>query len=127
VSKKTHTGRLSVEMAAGDLRHQVTIQQSVEAPDTFGGAGTPTTWTTYAVVWAAIEPGSAREFIEAQQQSAEKTVTIRIRYLAGVTPKMRVLYQDPDRGQRLFDIQGVIDIDERRRHMHLISIERNVG
>ena len=120
-------GRFSVAMNAGELRHKVTIERPVEAADSFGGAGTSTTWQTFAIVYAAIEPGSAREFIAAQQLAADQTTTIRIRYLAGLTPKMRVCYQDPVRGARYYDIQGVIDIDERRRHVHLICIERNVG
>lgn len=119
-------GRFSVVMRANELRHQITIQQLVESPDSFGGAGASTVWQTFAVVSAAIEPGSAREFISAQQVAAEQTTTIRIRYLAGVTPKMRVVYQDPNRGQRTYDIQGVIDVDERRRHMHLVCVERRV-
>ena len=120
-------GRFSVVMAAGELRHKIVIERQVEASDSFGGAGVPTTWETFATVYAAIEPGSAREFIAAQQLSADQTTTIRIRYLAGLTPKMRVRYDDPQRGARYFDIQGVIDVDERRRHMHLICVERNVG
>jgi SPP1 family predicted phage head-tail adaptor len=121
------TGRFSVALAAGELRHKIVIEQPVEAPDTYGGAGVPTAWQTFATVYAALEPGSAREFVSAQQLNAEQTTTIRIRYLVGLTPKMRVRYDDPERGARTYDIQGVIDIDERRRHMHLICVERNVG
>ncbi len=122
-------GRFSVAMAAGELRHKITIECVVEAPDSFGGVGATTVWETYKTLYAAIEPGSAREFIAAQQQSADQNTVIRCRYndALGVTPKMRVVYQDPNRGARYYDIQGVIDIDERRRHLHLICIERGAA
>lgn len=103
-------------MKAGDLRRRVTIQQPVESEDQFR---TPAvSWEPYATVWAAVEPLSGREFIEAQNTKSELSVRIRMRYLAGVTPGMRVLY-----GARIFDIKVVIDLEERHREMHLMCSE----
>lgn len=112
--------RGAVEVNAGSLRHPVQIQRPVDVTDGFGAAGQQN-WETIATVWAAIEPASAREFVTAQQMAAEVNTLIRIRYFPGITPKMRVLY-----GTRWFDIQGIIDVDERHRHLHLVCVERNV-
>lgn len=105
-------------MNAGQLRHRITIQQSTETKDQYKR---PTTgWSDYATVWAAVEPLRGREFLLAQNTNIELTVRVRIRYLHGVTPGMRVLY-----GGRIFDIQSVIDVEERHREMHLMCTEVN--
>jgi len=106
-------------MRAGNLRHRVIIQHLVETLDEYK---TPTiTWQDYATVWASVEPIRGREYIELQNTNSELTVRIRIRYLPGVTNDMRVLY-----GSRVFNIQSVIDINERHREMELMCIE-NTG
>jgi SPP1 family predicted phage head-tail adaptor len=113
---------MPIAKGTASLRHQVQIQQLIEVSDTFGGAGTQQ-WQTVpgGLVWGAVEPASVREYITAQQMAAEATTTIRIRYHPGITPKMRVLY-----GTRTYDIQGIIDVDERHIEMRLICIERNL-
>jgi SPP1 family predicted phage head-tail adaptor len=113
---------MPIAKGTASLRHQVQIQQLTEVSDSFGGAGTQQ-WATIAggTVWAAVEPASVREYVTAQQMAAEATTTIRMRYHAGVKPKMRVLY-----GSRVFDIQGIMDVDERHIELRLICIERNV-
>lgn len=103
-------------MRAGELRHRVTIQQKSVTRDSFGAE--TVSWTDVAVVWAAIEPLQGREFFSAQQVNAEVTTRIRIRYRSGITPAMRVLF-----GSRAFDIQGIINIEERNRELHLMCKE----
>ena len=49
-----------------------------------------------------------------------------MRYLSGVTPKMRVSYTDPDDGVRTLDITSVIDVNETRRETHLLCTEREI-
>lgn len=103
-------------MRAGELRHRITIQRAVEVSDDLK---TPTvTWQDVATVWAAVEPLSGREYLLAQNVNAELTVRIRIRYRPGVTPGMRVLYNG-----RVFDIQAVIDVEERHRELQLMCKE----
>jgi len=124
----------------GKLRHRITIQEPISIQDTYGqpnvwidvgapsGIGNITDevitaaiaepWADVATIWASIEPLSGREFFAAQQVNAEVTTRIRTRYLAGIKSSMRVVY-----GSRIFDIQSIIDIEERHTEMHLMCKE----
>lgn len=93
-------------MRAGALRHQITIQSATETQNAFGEPAK--TWATFATVWAAIEPISGREFYQNRQIGGEISHRVEMRYLSGVTPKMRILY-----GSRYFDIESVINEKER--------------
>jgi len=103
-------------MRAGRLRHKVTIQDYTESQNTFGEV--TKNWTDYATVWAAVEPVKGREFWESQQINAEITTKVTLRYLAGVKPKMRILYDT-----RIFEIDSVINVDERNRELQLLVKE----
>ncbi len=107
-------------MRAGQLRHKIKIQQKTTTKDS---EGIPfETWTDFAAVWAAIEPLQGREFFSAQAVNAQVTTRIRIRYQAGISPTMRVSY-----GTRVFDIQAVIDVEERHRELQLMCQEVIAG
>ncbi|MGB9845892.1 MAG: phage head closure protein, partial [Desulfotomaculales bacterium] len=84
-------------MNAGQLRHRVIIQRPTETKDQYKRPAIG--WADFATVWAAVEPLSGREFLLAQNTNTELTIRVRIRYLRGVTPGMRVKY-----GDRVFDI-----------------------
>ncbi|MDA8212164.1 MAG: phage head closure protein [Clostridia bacterium] len=103
-------------MNAGELRHRVKIQQKSVTRDSFGAESV--TWSDVATVWAVVEPLRGREFFGAQQVNAEVTTRIRIRYRSGVVPTMRALY-----GSRVYDIQSVINLDERNRELQLMCKE----
>lgn len=75
-------------MRAGQLRHEIEIQQTT---DTLDAAGQPTrSWTTFANVWASIEPVSGSELVVARQLDPKTTHKVTMRYLSGVTAKMRI-------------------------------------
>ena len=103
-------------MRGGRLRHRVIIQTPTEVNDSRGQA--IKTWATFATVYAAVEPISGREYFDAAQINAEITTKIIIRSLPGVTQKMRVSYDS-----RLYNIQSIININERDREMHLFCSE----
>ena len=103
-------------MRAGDLRHRVTLERKEANRDAYGGE--LVTWQPVATVWAAVEPLKGREFFSASQDNAEVTGRIRIRYMPGVVPTMRVRF-----GQRVFDIQAVIDPEERHEELQLMVRE----
>jgi SPP1 family predicted phage head-tail adaptor len=103
-------------MRAGKLRHQIVIQNMIESHNSY--AEVETSWVDYATVYAAIEPIQGREFFAALQVNAETTVRIRIRYLSGVTKKSRVTFEG-----RIYNIQSIIDADERHREMQLMCSE----
>lgn len=99
-------------MRAGQLRHRVTIQTASEAQDSFGQP--QPTWTTFAERFAEILPQSGREFVAARTVTPELTHLVRLRGVAGVTPKMRLLF-----GTRVFDILAAMAVEERSRELLL--------
>lgn len=103
-------------MNPGELRHRVTIQQPAENESSMGTVVEG--WQPYATVWAAVEPLRGREYLQTLETHSELTARIRIRYLAGITPNMRVLYNN-----RIFNIVAVIDVDERHRELQLMCSE----
>jgi SPP1 family predicted phage head-tail adaptor len=106
-------------MRAGQLRHRLRIEEPTEAQDAFGEA-IPAPWSPVATVWGAVEPRTGREpFVgEGAQFLAEADTLIRIRYRAGITHKMRVVF-----GSRVFNILYVADVMTRRRENHLLCEE----
>lgn len=106
-------------MRSGLLRHRVTIQQLVAAsPDQDAGGVPDETWTDLKTVWAAVEPLRGRELIAAQSTNSEVQGTIRIRYRAGVTPRMRCVFDS-----RYYDILAVTDHLERNKELVLMVRE----
>lgn len=105
-------------MNPGRLRHRITLQEYKEVLDEYK---TPIDegWEDVATVWASIEPIQGREYIQLQNTQSELTTRIRIRFRVGVKPSMRVLY-----GDRVFNIQSVIDFEERHIEMQLMCIEK---
>lgn len=79
-------------MRTGRLRHRIAIQQAAETQNDFGEV--VKSWYNIAEVWAAIEPLSGREYLEAKQLDAALTSRIRIRHLPGVKPGMRVMWTE---------------------------------
>lgn len=105
-------------VAAGDLRHRVQIQQQVTTRDSDGVA--QTTWEDVATVWGSVEPLSAREFIQSGQTQAAVTARITIRYRAGLLPSMRLLH----RGQP-FNIAGLLP--DKASGLEYITIPVSAG
>ncbi len=104
-------------MRAGELRHRVTIQKEQGTTRNSKGELVPN-WVDIVTVWAAVEPLKGREYFDAEQVQAEVTTRIRMRYHAGVTPEMRIIY-----GTKEFDILSAINIEEKDRELHLMCKE----
>lgn len=102
-------------MKSGALRHQLIIQHVTEARDGFGQA--IETWTQFAVVYGSIEPMSGRERFLAAQTQAEATYRGRIRWISGLTAKMRISFDE-----KIYHITYIAD-DGRRRELVLDLVE----
>lgn len=102
-------------MKSGALRHRLTIQKVTEERDSLGQA--IETWSQFAVVYGSIEPMSGRERFLAAQTHAEATYRSRIRWIAGLTPKMRISF-----GEKIYHITYIAD-DGRRRELVLDLVE----
>lgn len=93
-------------MITATLDRRITIESPAEINNAIGEP--VATWAPFAVVWAALRPVRGRERIAADQVAAEVDVLITIRWLAGVTEKMRVNHDG-----RLYDIQHVAEVGRR--------------
>ena len=103
-------------MRAGLLDKRITIQQKTVTQDSAGIIAE--TWATFAVVWASVEPLTGRERFMAQQIFTDMDIRIRIRYLSGVTPMMRVSFNN-----KLYNIHAVINPRERNVELELLCAE----
>jgi SPP1 family predicted phage head-tail adaptor len=104
-------------MRASGLRELVTIQSRTEVQGSTGEV--KWTWADHKTVRAAIEPVRGEEYFAARQLQSVTTTKIRIRYLADVTTKMRIVH-----GSRYYEIESVIDVNTLRKEMHLMCKER---
>jgi SPP1 family predicted phage head-tail adaptor len=94
----------------GALRHRVTLEAPIDAPD--GAGGFSRSFTPVATLWARIAPSGVREdFVEQRAEQATNYV-VTIRWRNDVSKDMRFVY----RGRKL-RIQSVLDPDERRRFL----------
>lgn len=109
-------------MRAGRLRHRVTIQERTGDANAYNEPAD--TWTDVVTLSAGVEPISGREFFASQQVHGTVSHRITLRYYAGVTIKHRVKWTDPATSvARIFDINAVIDRDERHRSLELMCTE----
>lgn len=104
-------------MNACKLKHSVTIQERTETTNSTGEV--EWTWGTYVIARAAVEPLRGQEYFAAKQVQASTQVRIRIRYMTGITTKMRVVFEG-----RYFAIEGIIDPEMRHRELQLMCVER---
>ena len=103
-------------MKIGRLRHRIVIEESIAGRDSFGAEVCE--WIQFAKVWADVSPVSGRELASFKQINAEITAKITIRYLAGVTTEMRILFRD-----RIFEIDSVINPEEKNIYLLLVCKE----
>jgi SPP1 family predicted phage head-tail adaptor len=99
------------------MRHRITLQRKGTITRNQSGEEI-ITWSDWATVWASAQPMQGREFFESERAGAEITMRFRIRYRDGVTPTMRVSWDS-----RIFDIESVVNFNERDREIHLMCKE----
>lgn len=103
-------------MLIGRLRHRVELQSSTE---TRSSVGEPVkTWTTYATVWAGIEPLRGQVALVAQQINAELTHHVTMRYNSALDEGDRIVY-----GARIFDVNVIRNVGGRKSAHELLCKE----
>lgn len=108
-------------MRAGSLKHQVLIQEKTVTGT--GDRGQPVyTWNTLITVPASISPLNGRKAEIARQLVASATHTVTLRYYAGLTETMRLLY-----GSRVFNIGFIKNLDELNFTQELLVTEQKNG
>jgi SPP1 family predicted phage head-tail adaptor len=108
------------QYSARDLRHQIQLLMQSELSD--GGGGKTITYVPFSpplIIAALVAPQSAGERGYADQTISTESVDVIMRYRSGIDQTMRVQY-----GSRQFEIQGIVDLDERREWMRLTCEER---
>lgn len=108
-------------MRAGELRHRITIQESIQTRDSDGGV--VDTWGNVTTVWAAVEPQSGTEshIPDSDQLLASRMTRFRIRKRDGLNTEMRIIF-----GGQVFDLRQIIHVETKNREMWLIGEEINV-
>lgn len=75
-------------------------------------------WTEVCSVFGSIRPISASEIIRSGREEMKTSHRIRIWYREGLNSHMRIMY-----GTRLFEINSIINIDERSRVIEILTTE----
>lgn len=108
---------MSMGLRAGELRHQILIQQATYAT-TGSGSKTIPEWVTQITCRAAIMPWKSDEIVKDDKLSLETLHRIRIYYQADITPDMRIVF-----GSRIFNIISILDPSERNVMIDFICRE----
>lgn len=108
------------------LRSTITILQQGSGVDVSGATAT---WTTFGTDWAEIVNLRGTDQWKSGQYTSEKYSQITIRFRDGVVSNMRITYLDtpwdnPGASKtRTFDVQDVVNVDERSLLLQLLCIE----
>lgn len=95
-------------MRAGQHDREITIQSVTLSDNTFT-AKQEEVWSTFASAWAFVTPMEASERFTSQQKFSSRVSTFEIRYVAGVTAKMRISYEST-----FWRILGIKEVGRRR-------------
>lgn len=98
---------------SGKLRHVVTVQQKSSSRAANGEQ--IVSWTTFATRNAEVQPLRGREYVSLRAAQSDITIRVRMRYLAGLNDKMRVLWE-----ANPYPIVEVIDVDGRHKELELL-------
>jgi SPP1 family predicted phage head-tail adaptor len=99
------------------FRHRISVQQQTTSTD--AGGGKVNTWAEIFSSWASVNPLTGHESYAWGQLMEESNYVIKIRYRAGVTAAMKIIWQS-----RTFDIQTVLDPSGLKRLLVLGCVER---
>ena len=107
-------------MRGGLLRNKVTIQRPVRT--TSGTGDNVVNWETFTTAGASVSPVSAREQLRGNQIETNISHVVNLRYVKGITADMR-LQVPTDDAPLILNIQGVANLDNRRRQVQLTCVE----
>lgn len=101
------------------MRRTITIRTMTLTPDGMGGnTGTATDVTG---VPARVEPLEGREQLQAMETGMVRPHRFTLRYRSGMTGAKQIVYDS-----RTFDIQSVVDPEEKHRELVILADEVNV-
>ncbi len=98
-------------ITSGELDRLITIQENVGGKDEFGG--TISDWQDlHIAIPCGINFIKGHEAWETDQTVAQLTTDFKIRYIQGITPRMRILFEG-----EVYDIKRVIEITRRKGYV----------
>jgi SPP1 family predicted phage head-tail adaptor len=101
-------------LKSGLMDQKATIQTPTEGTNSIGE---PTfTYSTFATRWMALLPLSGAERVASLQNEGTVTHRVRMRYTAGLKPKMRLVSEG-----RTFEIDSVVERGRREEHELLVT------
>lgn len=92
------------------LRERVTVQIASGSTNALGE--TVLSWANSTAAWASVEGVSAREALAAGQQETTITHRVRLRYLPGLTQRMRFAWRN-----RTLNIVSLLEYGNRTEHV----------
>ena len=101
----------------GKLRHKIYLLKPVVTKDEVGQE--IENLELQKTVWASIEPLSGKEYFSAKQVNSKVNVKITIRYINSLLSHWVVQF-----GQRIFNIEAIINFEERNRYLQLLCSEK---
>lgn len=106
-----------MSVRSGDMRHRITLQtrsatQSADGEQLLA-------WSDFATRWASIQRATGKEVFAAAQVNGRIPTVFRIRYLAGLSSAMRLVFDN-----KVYDIQPPVDVDGRREELIITAFER---
>lgn len=123
-----------MSIRAGKLRHRVRLERLDYARDESGEViqdpqtgETNQQWLEVATVWAAIEPLSAREFIQSAATQSAVTTRIVIRHRDDVDAAMRLVHVRIGRTDVIYNIHGVLADVESGLEYQTLPCSQGVG
>lgn len=96
-----------MSLAAGKIRHRVTIQEYAYLGQDPITGDEIREWRDVHTCWAAVEPLSVREFTAAQATQSKVKARVTIRYLDGLDASMRIVHTVHG-AQRVYNIEGIL-------------------
>lgn len=89
----------------------------------------PDKWETVCLRWCDIKPLTGREYTQAQQVQSTVTHRIRTQYVPDAKSSMRLAKLSGETGEptRLFNVESVVNVDERNRWSEWMCEEVSVG
>lgn len=100
----------------GELRHRITIQKLNNSQNEYGEVSE--FWEDILNIRAGIYPISGKEFFAAETVNSEITHKVKIRYVEGLTPNMRINFNN-----RIFSIESIINFQEKNIELQLLCKE----
>lgn len=103
-------------MRIGPLNKRITVETYTKTRDVYGSE--VKIWAIFTTVWASVEPLIGKEYIASKQMQAEVSHKIRVRYLAGLLPTMRIQWDG-----RTFTIDSILNVQERNKEIVIMASE----